>query len=89
MSTTPLARILDEGLIRPVFQPLVDLYSGETLGYEALARGPEGPLQRPDLLFAAGRQEGRLAELDRACRRAAGAREAPTPPSCAIRPRCS
>lgn len=71
MSATALARILDEGLIGPVFQPLVDLYSGETLGYEALARGPEGPLQRPDVLFATARQEGRLAELDRACRRAA------------------
>lgn len=71
MAPAALARTLDEGLIKPVFQPLVDLYSGETLGYEALARGPEGPLQRPDLLFAAARQEGRLAELDRACRRAA------------------
>ena len=47
MSASALARILDEGLIGPVFQPLVDLYSGETLGYEALARGPEGRCSGP------------------------------------------
>jgi EAL domain-containing protein (putative c-di-GMP-specific phosphodiesterase class I) len=71
VSGSPLAQILEEGLIDPVFQPLVDLYTGEILGFEALARGPEGPLQRPDQLFAAARAEGRLVELDRACRRAA------------------
>ncbi len=71
MPSSELSRIIDEKLIRPVFQPLVDLYSGETVGYEALARGPEGDLQRPDLLFAAARAEGRLAELDSVCRRAA------------------
>lgn len=71
MPATSLDRIISEGLIEPVFQPLVDLYSGEILGYEALARGPEGPLQRPDLLFAAAREENLLAELDRACRRVA------------------
>ena len=66
-----LARIIDEGLITPAYQPLVDLYSGHVLGYEALARGPRGELERPDLLFAAARREGRLADLDSACRRAA------------------
>jgi EAL domain-containing protein (putative c-di-GMP-specific phosphodiesterase class I) len=66
-----LARIIDEGLITPAYQPLVDLYSGEVLGYEALARGPKGELERPDLLFAAARREGRLADLDSTCRRAA------------------
>jgi EAL domain-containing protein (putative c-di-GMP-specific phosphodiesterase class I) len=71
MAGSPLAQILEEGLICPVFQPLVDLYTGEVLGYEALARGPEGELERPDQLFAAARAEDRLAELDRACRRAA------------------
>ncbi|HYI38615.1 MAG TPA: EAL domain-containing protein [Thermoleophilaceae bacterium] len=66
-----LSRIIDEGLIKAVYQPLVDLYTGEVMGYEALARGPEGELERPDLMFAAARSEGRLAELDRACAYAA------------------
>lgn len=66
-----LATIIDERLIKPVFQPLVDLYSGEVVGYEALARGPAGELERPDRLFAAARREGLLAELDEACRWAA------------------
>ena len=66
-----LAQIIDEALITPAYQPLVDLYSGQVLGYEALARGPEGELERPDMLFAAARREGRLADLDRVCRREA------------------
>jgi diguanylate cyclase (GGDEF)-like protein/PAS domain S-box-containing protein len=49
----------------------VELDTGRVVAYEALARGPEGPLQRPDMLFAAARTEGRLAELDEACRAAA------------------
>jgi EAL domain-containing protein (putative c-di-GMP-specific phosphodiesterase class I) len=71
VSGSSLAQILEEGLICPAFQPLVDLYTGEILGFEALARGPEGSLERPDQLFRAARAEGRLVELDRACRRAA------------------
>lgn len=53
------------------FQPIVDLVSREVVGYEALSRGPEGPLQSPDVLFAAARAAGRLGELDRLCRRTA------------------
>jgi diguanylate cyclase (GGDEF)-like protein/PAS domain S-box-containing protein len=64
-----LHRILAEGSVTAVFQPIVDLASGETLGYEALARGPEGsPLHRPDRLFAAAAAAGRTVELDWACR---------------------
>ena len=54
-----------------MFQPIVELDTGRVVAYEALARGPEGPLERPDLLFAAARTAGRLAELDEACRAAA------------------
>ncbi|MFB9375794.1 EAL domain-containing protein [Kineococcus gynurae] len=66
-----IADILARDGIRPVFQPIVELTEGRVLGYEALARGPVGPLHRPDDLFARARVEGRLAELDEACRRAA------------------
>ncbi|WP_432492098.1 EAL domain-containing protein [Kineococcus auxinigenes] len=57
--------------VRSVFQPIVDLDTGDVVAYEALARGPVGPLERPDHLFAAARAEGLLAELDEACRAAA------------------
>ncbi|RJK95340.1 diguanylate cyclase domain-containing protein [Vallicoccus soli] len=63
--------VLGRARVRTVFQPIVDLATGEVVAYEALARGPEGPLARPDLLFAAARRAGRLAELDELCRRTA------------------
>lgn len=67
-----LDRLLAAGDVHSVYQPIVELDTGATVGYEALARGPRGMvLERPDLLFAAARQCGRLAELDRACQRAA------------------
>jgi EAL domain-containing protein (putative c-di-GMP-specific phosphodiesterase class I) len=51
------------------FQPLVDLPSGGIVGFEALARGPVGsPWERPEALFAQARAEGRLREMDWACR---------------------
>ncbi len=57
--------------VHSVFQPIVELDTGRVVAYEALARGPVGPLERPDALFAAARAAGRLAELDEACRAAA------------------
>lgn len=66
-----LERALAPGGVRSVFQPIVELDTGRVVAYEALARGPEGPLERPDLLFAAARAAGRLAELDELCRAAA------------------
>ena len=66
-----LDAVLASGGIRSVFQPIVEIDTGRVVAYEALARGPEGPLERPDALFAAARGAGRLAELDEACRSAA------------------
>jgi EAL domain-containing protein (putative c-di-GMP-specific phosphodiesterase class I) len=61
-----------ERRIRSLYQPIVELASGRTVSYEALARGPEGSaLESPLALFAAARDEDRLAELDCACRAAA------------------
>jgi EAL domain-containing protein (putative c-di-GMP-specific phosphodiesterase class I) len=58
--------------IEPVYQPIVDLRDGSVVGYEALARGRDGNGgAAPEELFAAARAEGRVAELDRACREAA------------------
>jgi diguanylate cyclase (GGDEF)-like protein/PAS domain S-box-containing protein len=63
--------VLRDGGVRSVFQPIIELATGSVVAYEALARGPQGPLERPDALFAAARAAGLLAELDEACRAAA------------------
>ncbi|GAA1615924.1 EAL domain-containing protein [Actinoplanes couchii] len=55
-------------LVRPVFQPIVDLAGGGVVGLEALARGPAGTaLEFPDRLFDAARAAGRLGDLDQLC----------------------
>ncbi|WCB91919.1 hypothetical protein DSM104299_00597 [Baekduia alba] len=69
-----LGRVLADGGagVAAVYQPIVELASGEVVGYEALARGPEGSsLHRPDRLFAAAAAAGRVVELEWACRAAA------------------
>ena len=71
MTAAALTEALRPGAVRSVFQPIVELDTGRVVAYEALARGPQGPLERPDLLFAAAREAGRLAELDELCRAAA------------------
>ncbi|MEA2457611.1 MAG: hypothetical protein QOC95_583 [Thermoleophilaceae bacterium] len=64
--------ILRQRLVRPLFQPIVDLETSAVFGFEALARGPEGsPLEFPAQLFETARAENRIAELDAACQRAA------------------
>ncbi len=68
---TTIDGVLTAGAVRSVFQPIVDLDGGAVVAYEALARGPVGPLHTPDRLFAAARSAGRLAELDALCRTAA------------------
>ncbi|MFY9487374.1 MAG: EAL domain-containing protein [Solirubrobacterales bacterium] len=67
-----LDRILRDRLITSLYQPIIDLASRDTVGYEALARGPKGsPLEFPDRLFATARETGRIIELDWECRGAA------------------
>jgi len=68
----PLEEILHRREIAPVYQPIVDLDTHGVVGWEALARGPEGsPLHLPGPLFGAAASAGRLAELDFCCRAAA------------------
>jgi EAL domain-containing protein (putative c-di-GMP-specific phosphodiesterase class I) len=77
--------VLALGGLRALYQPIVELETASVVGYEALARGPQGSeLQRPDLLFQAARREGRLGELAWRCRQVAyeGALDAGlTPPN--------
>ncbi len=63
--------VCDHG-VSSAYQPLVDLDSGETIAFEALARGPRGSaFERPDRLFAAAALAGLEQELEFECQRAA------------------
>jgi diguanylate cyclase (GGDEF)-like protein len=63
--------ILGDGLTA-VFQPIVDLGSGDVFAYEALTRGPGGTaLESPATLFAIADDVDLTVELDRACFRGA------------------
>ncbi len=67
-----LQLVLADRDLHSVYQPIVELDTGATVAYEALARGPQGTaLERPDLLFAEARRAGRLSEVDAACQEAA------------------
>ena len=60
-----------EGLLFPVFQPILDFRLRAILGYEALMRGPEGsPLHRPDQLFGHAARLGFSNDLEHLCREA-------------------
>ena len=64
--------VLAAGAVRAVFQPIVELESGDVIAYESLARGPRGgALEAPEALFASARALGLLRALDAACSAAA------------------
>lgn len=63
-----VAEVITGKLLRPVFQPIVDLRSGRILGFEGLIRpDPHGPLPDTGRLFAAAAAAGRTVDLDLAC----------------------
>ncbi len=67
-----LDQILEQGLLTPLFQPIVCLKHNKIYGYEALIRGPsDSTLHSPINLFDAASRVGRLAELDLLCRETA------------------
>jgi EAL domain-containing protein (putative c-di-GMP-specific phosphodiesterase class I) len=69
MVVADIHEIIDRRAVTPVFQPLVDMAGGGTVGYEALSRGPAGtPWESPVALFAAARAVDREDELDWVCR---------------------
>ena len=75
-----IARIVNERLIKPAYQPVVDLATGRVLGFEGLSRPfPNTGFDNPGAMFVAAESAGRTVELDLACLQAvvAGARAIP------------
>lgn len=63
-----LRKILDEKLIRTMYQPLVIMSTRAPMGYEALSRGPKDtPLENPLSLFSLATEANMLLELETAC----------------------
>jgi EAL domain-containing protein (putative c-di-GMP-specific phosphodiesterase class I) len=57
-------RILTSDSIKMAFQPIVDLETRESIGYEALARFPEEEIVSPQGWFAAAAAQGLAQELE-------------------------
>jgi diguanylate cyclase (GGDEF)-like protein len=67
-TATAVAEVITGKLLRPVFQPIVDLRTGHILGFEGLIRpDPSGPLPDTTQLFLAAAAAGRTVDLDLAC----------------------
>lgn len=62
-------RLLEEGRVNPVFQPIWDMNSRTLLGYEGLSRPHDDyGLSGPQQAFDIAEQFGRAADLDALCR---------------------
>lgn len=60
-----LERIITEGCINTVYQPILALHNGEQLGCEALSRGPgNSPLASPEKLLLAAAAANRTYDLE-------------------------
>ncbi len=67
-----LQRIISEGRVSVVFQPVLELETGGLLGHEAFVRGPDGSIfESPRSMFALSDRMGLSEELDRVCCEAA------------------
>lgn len=69
---TSLRSLLAGERLRSVYQPVIDLETGQPVAYESLVRGPSGSrLESPAALFREAEREGLLSPLDLAAREAA------------------
>ena len=64
--------IIQEKRIRTLFQPIIEVETGEIYGYEALSRGiqSDGLLMHPGKLFSEAKAMDLLFNLDKVCREA-------------------
>jgi EAL domain-containing protein (putative c-di-GMP-specific phosphodiesterase class I) len=62
-----LLEIISSNKITPVFQPILNLKTGEVFGFEAFAMGPAEPYKTPKALFDEAKKLGLLKELDVVC----------------------
>ncbi len=63
-----IGTVLAERALRPVYQPIFSLVTGEPIGYEGLIRLSDGaPFTNASTLFAAAVRADRTVELDMAC----------------------
>jgi EAL domain-containing protein (putative c-di-GMP-specific phosphodiesterase class I) len=63
--------VVQQRLVTAEFQPIVRLDTGESVGFEAFARGPAGELSNPGALFGAAGKAGVATELDQVAHAAA------------------
>lgn len=78
-----LERVIGEpGMVRPVFQPIVDLRRGVVCGYEMLARFQAPPQASPDVWLERAAEHGIRAELEARLIRAGLEARAALPPNC-------
>jgi diguanylate cyclase (GGDEF)-like protein len=64
-----LHEILDQRLLTALFQPIIDMPSGDIMGYEGLIRGPSNsPLHSPIKLFKVARLHHLSVEVEHLCR---------------------
>lgn len=76
-----IADVVRQRLLRPVYQPIVDLATNAVIGYEGLIRPADGtPFDGPPDLFAAAEATGHHLELDLACLETIVAGAAALPP---------
>jgi len=65
---SPLEKVLQNGLLYPVFQPIANLADASIHAHEALIRGPQGTaLHTPDALLRAAAQEALGFDFELAC----------------------
>lgn len=66
-----LGRVLERGLVRTVYQPVVDVVARRVVGYEALTRVGTGRFETVEMLFKAAEDNDALWNLERLCRKRA------------------
>lgn len=66
--TQELRNIIRTRSVHTVYQPIVDLKEGKTIGFEALSRGPQGEFEFPEKLFKVAYESDLVWRLERLCR---------------------